>query len=41
VCHACKMCHHHVQGYAVGVPHPRWKELKHMLKFIWKELKKE
>jgi hypothetical protein len=38
--HACKMCHHNAQGYAVGVPHPSWKTLRDVLNFIWKELKK-
>jgi hypothetical protein len=33
VCHSCKMCHNHAQGYAVGMPHPRWKNLRDMLKF--------
>ncbi len=34
VCHACKMCHHNAQGYAVGMPHPRWKTLIDVLKLI-------
>jgi hypothetical protein len=32
--HSCKMCHHHAKGYAVGVPHLRWKTLRDVLKFI-------
>jgi hypothetical protein len=28
-------------GYAVGTPHLRWKTLRDVLKFIWKELNKE
>jgi hypothetical protein len=32
--HACKMCHHNAQGYAVGKMNPQWKELRDVLKFI-------
>jgi histone H3 len=32
--HSCKMCYHHAQGYAVGVPYPGWKTSRDVLKFI-------
>jgi hypothetical protein len=32
--HSCKTCHHHAQGYEVGVPHPGWKTLRDVFKFI-------